>query len=270
MKTGKERALAEGLISLNFSHNLLQRKIVEKIFAAEDKVKDVKDRVHLMTGSRPEFMTLMLNGKMALDNDNWTIGYYGAASGDWIHVIDNDPNSKAKGGALEDVRLVKKYVMTEADYERRENTFRAYKKKMVEKDPNWKPVWEVKAEEARKKKLDELLAKVAEETIEPVEEVHARIQPGMRCEVSPGGRRGEVMYVGEVPEISSVLEGRVWIGVKFDEAVGKSDGEIKGKRYFQTEPMCGGFLKSLCVAVGDYPYVDPFDDSELEDEDEEL
>lgn len=53
------------------------------------------------------------------------------------------------------------------------------------------------------------------------------------------------------------------------QAVGKGDGSVKGKRYFEATDKCAGFLKSGMVEVGDYPEVDPFA-SDLEDEDEEL
>ena len=44
--------------------------------------------------------------------------------------------------------------------------------------------------------------------------------------------------------------GQTWIGVKFDENYGKNDGSIRGKRYFQTEPRCGGFVLPQAVNVG--------------------
>lgn len=69
-------------------------------------------------------MSLLLNGKLPLSNDGWTIGYYGSKSGDFIHVVDSDPNSLALRGGLEDVSQVKKYVMSDEAYDKRENTFR--------------------------------------------------------------------------------------------------------------------------------------------------
>ena len=36
------------------------------------------------------------------------------------------------------------------------------------------------------------------------------IQVGLRCQVSPGGRRGVVKYIGEVPEMKA---GGYWVGV---------------------------------------------------------
>lgn len=40
---------------------------------------------------------------------------------------DTNPHSLSAHGWLEDTRKVAKYVMSDADYARRENTYRAYK-----------------------------------------------------------------------------------------------------------------------------------------------
>jgi hypothetical protein len=58
-----------------------------------------------------------------------------------------------------------------------------------------------------------------------------------------GERKGEVRYVGKIPEIAPGY----WIGVHYDEADGKNDGSIKsnGKdiRMFQCVQGFGGFLR---------------------------
>lgn len=46
------------------------------------------------------------------------------------------------------------------------------------------------------------------------------LQVGDRCEVDPGGKRGEVKFVGKV----DTLAAGYWIGVQYDEPVGKHDG----------------------------------------------
>ena len=95
------------------------------------------------------------------------------------------------------------------------------------------------------------------------------IAVGNRCEIQPGGRRGTVSFVGEVPEIGG---GGHWVGVTFDEPVGKTDGTVQGgkKRYFDAGgPNMGGFVRGKNVQVGDYPerdIMDEFSDSDSEDE----
>jgi tubulin-folding cofactor B len=46
---------------------------------------------------------------------------------------------------------------------------------------------------------------------------------GARCRVEPGDRRGEVGYVGQVEG----LPPGYWIGVRYDEPLGKNDGSVK-------------------------------------------
>jgi Ubiquitin-like domain len=52
-----------------------------------------------------------------LNDDSKMLGFYGVESGMEIHVVDADPFSMSRGGGLEDVSLVKKYRMSEEDYD---------------------------------------------------------------------------------------------------------------------------------------------------------
>ena len=92
----------------------------------------------------------------------------------------------------------------------------------------------------------------------------AGIEVEMRCEVQPGGRRGQVAFVGEVKE----LDGGHWVGIIFDEPVGKTDGTTpNGKRYFDAPGSnYGGFVRGKNMTVGDYPERNIFD----EDSEDEL
>jgi tubulin-folding cofactor B len=85
------------------------------------------------------------------------------------------------------------------------------------------------------------------------------IQVGSRCEVE-GGRRGVIRYTGETEFAKGY-----WVGVEYDEPVGKNDGSVAGKRYFTCRAKYGGFVKSEKVDVGDYPEKDL-----MEEEDEEI
>jgi tubulin-folding cofactor B len=118
---------------------------------------------------------------------------------------------------------------------------------------------------------------------------------GQRCQVEPGGRRGRVEFIGEV-EVRLVLvlaphptckralsltasacgfcmtfQGMAagyWVGVKFDEPVGRGDGTVKGKIMFKAEPKYGGFIRPGKVSVGDFPEKDIMADLEDSDDDE--
>ena len=79
---------------------------------------------------------------------------------------------------------------------------------------------------------------------------------GQRCSVEPGDRRGLVMFIGQVEGLPLGW----WIGVKYDEPLGKNDGSVKGKKYFDAPPGYGAFLRPDKVKVGDYPEIDEFAD----------
>lgn len=83
------------------------------------------------------------------------------------------------------------------------------------------------------------------------------IVPGKRCRLLPeasDGRRGTVAFMGEVEGLPG-MQGAWWVGVKLDEPVGKSDGTVDGKRYFEAEKNCGVFLRPERVEVGEFPEV---------------
>ena len=47
-----------------------------------------------------------------------------------------------------------------------------------------------------------------------------------------------------------------WIGVQYDEPVGKNDGSVKGERYFECPQGYGGFIRPDKVQCGDFPNLD--------------
>ena len=98
----------------------------------------------------------------------------------------------------------------------------------------------------------------------PAPAVTVNIAVGSRCEVEstePGlHKRGTVRYVGTT-EFGST--GGVWIGVEYDEPMGKNDGSVEGRRYFTCAPKHGVFVRADKVRVGDYAVLDPFEDEEM-------
>ena len=93
------------------------------------------------------------------------------------------------------------------------------------------------------------------------------IEQGMRCEVRHGTRRGSVAFVGKVAELGS---GGYWVGLIFDEPVGKRDGTTKGgKRYFEEPgPAYGSFVRKKNIVVGDFPEIDIMDELDTDSDDE--
>ena len=84
-----------------------------------------------------------------------------------------------------------------------------------------------------------------------------------RCRLGgEDARRGTVAYVGEVEEIPGKGP---WIGVILDEPVGKHDGSISGKRYFNCAPRRGVFVRPERVEIGDWGLMIDEDQEDLEE-----
>jgi len=86
------------------------------------------------------------------------------------------------------------------------------------------------------------------------------IQIGSRCSVGEADRRGVVRFIGVVQS----LPAGTWVGVEYDEPVGKNDGSYAGVRYFQTQTKRGGFLRPDKIQVGEFPEKDLMDDDDEE------
>ncbi|KAG5363016.1 Cell polarity protein [Yarrowia sp. B02] len=157
-----------------------------------------------------------------------------------LHVSDTSGKTSVAelvGGGQED--LDSRYQMPQTEYETKSDTVLDWKRKnqLGRFDPNAK----------------ERLDKSVEEAQEAIES--RGIKLGLRCEIN-GSKRGVVRYIGEIPEITD--SGAPWIGVELDEPLGKNDGTVKGKRYFQCKDKFGSFVKPQAVEVGDFP--EEFDD----------
>lgn len=121
-------------------------------------------------------------------------------------------------------------------------TWTLEKEMMRRRDPNWQPP-EPKPENYQQ---DEA----------------GVVELGSRCEVNPGGRRGEVKFIGKVDG----LQPGWWVGVHLDDpASGSSvqNGIVKGVTYFECPDKYGTFVRPANVTCGDFP-------NELEELENEL
>jgi tubulin-folding cofactor B len=276
----------ENTVVLDLTHSNLIQQHIEIRFDKHQTVDDLRHKIYQKTGTPHHFQHLQVyNGSQLRAEIPPTevatrkLGYYSLQHGMRVHCVDINPNSISRGGALENVSLVKKYQMSDEEYNKRKNTLRNWEQEQKAADPSFtlaKHGQEHKAlvDAKRMRKLGlplpegfevvngEVVRIKSQQDAEFGEESVKGITIDMRCEVQPGGRRGTVKFVGEVPEL-----GGYWVGISFDEPLGKSDGSIGGKQYFEAFPKHGGFCRGKNVKVGDFPERDLFDeDSSSEDE----
>jgi tubulin-specific chaperone B len=110
---------------------------------------------------------------------------------------------------------------------------------------------------------------------------------GRRCRVNADdGRRGEVMFVGEVVGLGGEREaGCRWVGVRLDEPVGRNDGAVEvevvvergegkevevekrreKKRLFECADKFGVLVRPERVEVGEFAVLDDLVDEDMEE-----
>ncbi|POY71813.1 hypothetical protein BMF94_5174 [Rhodotorula taiwanensis] len=186
-----------------------------------------------------------------LDQDSKTLADYGAQEYMTIRVESSDPHARGLAGQFTDDSQVEKFELTPEEYAARGDTVLA---------------WKMRNQIGR-------FAPPAPATSDPglAPTLPADLVPGARCQVALSdelSRRGTVRFVG--PTEFGAKDGSVWVGVEWDEPVGKNDGAVEGQRYFQTGPQRASFVRPDKVTVGDFPELDPFADDDDEGEDEEM
>ncbi|KAF8735161.1 hypothetical protein AX14_002617 [Amanita brunnescens Koide BX004] len=174
-----------------------------------------------------------------LNDDTKQLGFYGLQDWQVLKIEDSNP-SVSFTGQLGDTSQVEKFELSETEYAKRTDSVLAYKR--LHKVGRFAPDGEAGNQKPT---------------------LPADITVGARCEVESSEegfhKRGTVRYVGE-PKFSK----GIWIGIEYDEPIGKNDGSVQGERYFTCSQNYGVFVRPDKVKVGDYPV------EELELEDEEM
>uniref|UniRef100_A0A7S0ZJH8 CAP-Gly domain-containing protein n=1 Tax=Timspurckia oligopyrenoides TaxID=708627 RepID=A0A7S0ZJH8_9RHOD len=257
--SGAQRVSSETLF-LSIRHcNLKTTQFPELRFHRSDSIDEVKTRIYHATGTSVSAMKLTLfssDGMTPLatipgSTDNEAIGQFMPFNSAIVYVQDTDPYSVSAQGYLEDVSLVHKYKISEDSYAKRENTYVKFKQNKLKEDPSWT----LQKEMASRKQQQ--LGQNADDEKENAKTVVLPIV-GARCEVFPGGRRGTVKFVGKVDQIQG---NDTWVGIDYDEPVGRNDGTINGKRIFECKGSSfGGFVKPENVTTGDHLEADDLDE----------
>lgn len=242
---GKNKAGTDSsYLLLDLSHSNLEQRHVEIRFERDEHLlENIQQRIYQKTGTSPS------NQQLVVYQGNESLGPLQAEnaqsllrSGMRIHCIDDNPFSISRGGALENTELVKKFELSEEQYNSRPKTLRAWARAQQVENPDF------------------TLGQV--QTYNKASVSHCVV--GERCQVEPGKRRGVVMWTGMFENGDHTY----FVGVHLDEPSGLNDGTHKGKRYFQTTgPGYGCFARGQNVACGpEYGVRDIMDSDEDEDE----
>ncbi|KAI9013992.1 CAP Gly-rich domain-containing protein [Phycomyces nitens] len=185
-----------------------------------------------------------------LDDDERMLGSYPVDDYMRLHISDLNPH-RVKN-QFTDVSLVEKFELTEEEYANRHDSVRAFKER---------------------NKLGRFSKEALEDMAEferQNDEAAMKIKVGERCEIqltedSSVKRRGWVRYLG-----TTEFQSGLWVGVQYDEPLGKNDGSVQGERYFTCPPKYGSFVRPNKVITGDFPEEDILMSDEEEDDLEEM
>lgn len=129
---------------------------------------------------------------------------------------------------------------------------RQFKQDKLAKDPTWTLEKEMAARRKGSPAAPAAPGKAKIDDPDHMKDLAQGMAVGARCQVSPGDKRGEVKFVGPVKGLPLGW----WVGVQFDEPVGKGDGCAGGARVYECMPGYGSFVRPDIVTVGDFPEMD--------------
>lgn len=234
------------IVSNPFVHVRLSSTIssfdVKRRFNRGISVAELKHNLELVVGVSPSCMDLELFSVsdkflQRMDDNEALLGSYPVDDECRIHVIDK---SGGRMDEFSDVSKVEKFEMPDEAYDKRTDSARSFMKKQRVGRFNEEEMAKKKAENAAREEEQKAAADA--------------ISVGSRCQVQVPGqptKLGTVMYVG-----TTDFKPGYWVGVKYDEPLGKNNGTVDGKQYFECENKYGGFVKPLSVTVGDFPEED--------------
>ena len=215
------------MLNLRVTHSLHKQLVGEKRVSPDMSVDRLKELLYPVTGTSPSNMRLWLDGSVL--EGHGTLAQLGLQKDSVVHVQDMCPRANALAGIQAEGP---KYVMSDEKYDALPNSMRKFlEKHRVSKEPE------------------------AEE--EPLEDLPS---VGERCQANGSEiHRGEIAFVGSV-------EGKtgIWVGIRLDEPVGKNDGSVGGKRYFDAPgAQYGLFCRPNDVQTGEFPPLEEASEDEL-------
>ncbi|KAJ1897385.1 hypothetical protein LPJ66_003402 [Kickxella alabastrina] len=201
-------------------------------------IPSVDQRITLLRG------TALICEISNADDPSRMLGFYPVEDYMVLNVVNTNPSIAARLN-FNDESQVEKFVMDDDEYDKRNDTVRAFKRRHnMGRFADGKSAMSIDEEDEFK-------------------EDAAKIAVGSRCEVAMAAgdleRRGIVRFVGK----TSFRPG-FWVGIEYDEPVGKNDGSMDGVVYFKCAAEHGSFVRPDKVATGDFPEEDLFE-SDLEE-----
>jgi len=210
-------------------------------------VEQLKAKLELITGIPVSNQAISLlesenNPQLVahLNDDKKALGFYGLRDWHLIKIDDTNPSSSFTG-QLTDVSQVEKFELTQAEYAQRQDSVLVYKQR------NQVGRFAPKGEESPRVTPD------------------VDIPVGSRCQVESSEddlhKRGIVRFVGKTKFGKG--DG-IWVGIEYDEPMGKNDGSVQGERYFSCRPNYGVFVRPEKVEIGAFPVEEiSLDDEEM-------
>ncbi|GAA6235296.1 tubulin-folding cofactor B [Lates japonicus] len=215
---------------------------VQRRFNRGISIAELKGKLEMVVGAPASSMDLELFSVsdkflQKMDDSEALLGSYPVDDDCRIHVVDR---SGGQMGEFTDVSKVQKFELSDEAYDKKTDTARSFMRKQRIGHFNEEEMAKKKAEHAAHEEEQKAAADV--------------ISVGSRCKVQVPGqptKLGTVMYVG-----TTDFKPGYWVGVKYDEPLGKNNGTVEGKQYFECENKYGAFVKPLSVTVGDFPEED--------------
>ncbi|KAI9595440.1 CAP Gly-rich domain-containing protein [Syncephalis fuscata] len=215
----------------------------ERRFNKSMSIEELKTRLEPITGIPSSSQTLSIYDKNRLVasvvGDDRMLGYFSPEDYMELRVGDTRPVSVRE--QYTDVSQVEKYEMPDEEYAKRSDSMLAFKRRnKLGRFADGASMSSMGSTE-----MDENFG----------EKEASEISVGDRCQVdlSGGGylKRGVVRFVGKTE-----FKSGYWIGIQYDEPVGKNNGTVQGKSYFECLPNYGSFVRPTAVTVGDFPEED--------------
>lgn len=225
------------LVKLDITHSHLKFRIPEVRFSRMEPICEIKLSLVKRVGTNVENMALLLRNRQGetvatMDDELKCLGYYSPEEGWCIHILDDDPSSILT--QISDVSTIEKYVMSDEDYEQLPSSMRKFLRNLRDNNPELFTNHEIITDPDFEK------------------EIADEINVGDRCVMTQDNHRGEVKYVGRLPDMGQGF----YIGVQLDEPYGMNNGSLKGISFFDSPNKYGIFLRPSKIQTGNYPELD--------------